>query len=278
MTLHAKEGNRICVTHDVRELIDGLMLGDGTLAASRLSAALSIEQTDSHNDWLLSINTELVGFGFRTAWNTRPSRGKIAADGRAFAAKPSVILRTPFYRDLLAERLRWYPDGVKRVPDDVIVSRRSVSLWFMGDGSTGKNRCGINTVSFSTHAFPEEDVLRLARLLELNLHVSGWRVSHWRGMPILALSKRIEAGRFLDIMRPLVADSFIYKVPFQRSNSRPCSACGKSFEFKRLTPLMLCTSCLKQRRRAQTNASAAAWRRKRRSEDPLTKPEVGSRP
>jgi hypothetical protein len=65
-------------------------------------------------------------------------------------------LKSHSYAELLEQRKRWYPNGVKIVPRDIILTPNLCYWWYIGDGSNIKYGLQLSTESFS-----EDDVLFL---------------------------------------------------------------------------------------------------------------------
>lgn len=112
------------------EVVDGLLLGDGTLHRG----SLRVDQCDRRVGWLLDIQRRLGSIGVRSAITpvVRPSR--IRKDGRVLPEYRGFQLRTPAYIELRSHVLRWYPSGSKKVPEDVRVTPMSLADWVCGDG------------------------------------------------------------------------------------------------------------------------------------------------
>lgn len=116
--------------------------------------------------------------------------------------------------ELLPWRQRWYPEGKKRVPRDLVLDPLKLAIWFADDGSimpvspTSPSRLQLK---LSTHGFPEEDVRFLARLLNARYDRS-FRVHSDSGNWYIAGSER--ASRALaaeiDAFLPLEIDRKAY--------------------------------------------------------------------
>lgn len=130
-----------------KEILDGIMLGDGCLSEkSRISARLTFgfkfkETCDEILKNLTSINFSPLWQSSKTGcWHTKSN----------------------MYHDLLAESNRWYK-GKKIVPTDIIVSKLSCYWWYIGDGYLSRNNVYLCTDSFSC-----EDIEILLSKLKYN--------------------------------------------------------------------------------------------------------------
>ncbi len=87
-------------------------------------------------------------------------------------------------------RQEWYPEGVKRVPADLTwLDDFAVAKWYMDDGNLTHSEVQRDRAQFSTHAFPQEDVKRLAEHLMERYGISC-TVFYSKGWAI-----RVNAGR-----------------------------------------------------------------------------------
>lgn len=112
------------------EIVDGLLLGDGTLQLG----SLKVDQIGSRVEWLTDIQNRLNSIGVKSIITpvVRPSR--VRKDGKVLPEYHGFQLRTPAYIELRQHTLRWYASGIKRVPSDVRVTPMSLADWVCGDG------------------------------------------------------------------------------------------------------------------------------------------------
>ena len=123
---NCKPTNRVALTEELLEYLDGTLLGDGCLVAdTELSAYYTISQ--KHRSYIEWVRAFLAGHGLEqmgaiNSWKSPKS--------------PNVNYRYAcrYYRDLRQQYDRWYPGGVKRVPFDVRLTPLSVRAWFLEDG------------------------------------------------------------------------------------------------------------------------------------------------
>lgn len=130
-----------------KDIIDGLLLGDGCISVKNggLFAILNVSQTDRG----------LVEY----------LRDKICPEAKINERKTKR--KTIYYfsvtnSSLIPIRERWYPNGKKIVPKNLIFTPLMVLNWFMGDGSTSftKNKKQVN-LTLSTESFTKEEVIFL---------------------------------------------------------------------------------------------------------------------
>lgn len=116
------------------------------------------------------------------------------------------MLRTSLYPNFAIQRKRWYPNGKKRVPKDLVINKYTLAHWYWGDGCTDNY-----LVRIYTNNFTKEGCKFLISSLEDSFNVR-FSLSSSRGKPILDLYNNTERERFLSIIREQVPTCFQYKV------------------------------------------------------------------
>jgi hypothetical protein len=210
-------GRIIDMTPDLRDFLDGLLLGDGTYRQqSSISGLFQIGQRTDRKRWLLAIEAFLAQHGIELRWARRPAK-VINFRGQDIHSSPSYFCWSLSYRTLLAERLRWYPRGKKRVPPDINLSSPVLlAQWYMGDGSIWQPSANNLQVNLHTEGLPKTDVLRLQRnlLAGPGLRASINHSSRKRGRKPILLFCGSAARKFIDLVRPhIVVPPFGHKLP-----------------------------------------------------------------
>lgn len=141
--------------HTFRQIVDGLLLGDGSICKAKPS--LRIEQSAKRDGWLDELTDQLNGLGVRSNTTTIPPKVK-HIKGREIRKDWSRVLYTTVCNELREERVRWYPDGIKRIPPDLQLTPRVVALWFAGDGTYDSR----GSLFFCTNGFLRQEVELLA--------------------------------------------------------------------------------------------------------------------
>lgn len=197
------------VTQALAELLDGLLLGDGSIliGRERKTPFFSMTQHRKRAGWVFAIQEEFELAGFKTRLNPYTART------RAHRRTSMGLLRTRCYTALRAWRLRWYPAQTKIVPRTLELTPKVLAHWFFGDGSNFLHQNGTRQLSFATHGFARTDVEYLACMLEklgwsprLN---SGIRPAESR---MIRLNKQPEIDALLDLIRPFAPPCLAYKV------------------------------------------------------------------
>lgn len=147
-----------------RQILDGLLLGDGHLERQRgaLSARLKIEHSvhqATYVDWKYAEWRDWV----RTPPRQRRRRNRIGTES------VNVGSTTLSHVELEAARLRYYRNGRKTVPDDLELSPLGMAVWFMDDGSRKSSQC--RGLYLNTQSFTEEEVSFLRSVMRRDIGV-----------------------------------------------------------------------------------------------------------
>ena len=148
----------LSMTRRQRQILDGILLGDGHLEKQRgaLTARLKIEHSEAQSayvDWKFSEWREWV----RTPPRSRLRQNRLGTSSR------NVAFTTLSHLEFEMVWRRFYKDRRKVVPMDLELTPLAMAVWFMDDGSKKSNQCRglyLNTQSF---------VLREVRFLQMVL-------------------------------------------------------------------------------------------------------------
>lgn len=190
------------------EVIDGLMLGDGSMDKQ---GSLRLSQTSRRAEWVYEISSKLSWLGIYNKVIDVPKSKGAAIGGRIVHGGPSKMLYTLICDEFKRERMRWYPDGKKRVPSDVRTTPLSVGLWFCGDGTYATT----GTLQFCTNGFSPAEVGRLAGRLSSIVGIHAV-VRSSDGLPIIRINRRDDAHRLQKFMGRHVSKCFAYKLQHVR--------------------------------------------------------------
>lgn len=154
----------------LRELVDGLLLGDGSAAPSRGLGCLRLTQNKVRVGWVQQIRARLTALGIMSRVGRTASYD--ARTKRTYLGVYVESLRYACIEDCTA---RWYSHARKRVPADVTLTPQVVADWISGDGSSAHGGLSLHTQCFN---------LREIRLLCVKLmaafDVDCWPTVHSR--------------------------------------------------------------------------------------------------
>lgn len=204
----ARPGDRIISqtwrpSESTLRLIQASMLGDGCLtrpATKKDVARYQENHCKKQREYMLAIQKALgtcgshradtiSGFGSRMVW----------AGSREYAILGEI-------------RDKWYPEGIKRVPEDISwLDDFSVAKWYMDDGTRQRFAKQADRAGFSTHSFAFEDVVRLGDHLSQRYGIT-YHIVKDRGWSLVLNSGR-KLDTFWAAIAPYIHPSMRYKLP-----------------------------------------------------------------
>ena len=132
--------------------LNGLLLSDGYI--NKRDYTFSI--TSSSKQFLEFIMSKLPS----NIWRNNGIRVDFIFDKRTKKTLTSYRLiskSNEFFYDL---RNKWYPDGIKKIPNDIIIDMHCLLGWYLGDGSLNQHHIHQRTdsIKFCTNSFLVEDI------------------------------------------------------------------------------------------------------------------------
>ncbi len=128
------------LSKETLENIDGFLLGDGHISPNNPHLTWSLKYKD-FSDYTLNTFSCYDTISQYAFFKNK----KLKNGGRW-----QYHGRSKTHPDLKKQRKRWYPDGLKIVPEDVIITPKSVLFWYLGDGGLR----GVN-IELCTDCFDE---------------------------------------------------------------------------------------------------------------------------
>jgi len=178
------------------ELLDGLMLGDGGLQSRSIISA-RFGHSCAKKSYLEKIAKEI------------PYESKIHQSLDGIKKNIFYRLTTKDYHDLKEQHIRWYGNGNKKiVPENVIISPKSIQLWYVGDGWFKKEKRSPNiSVSGNTK---DKQIFLMSKLKEEGINVSLYNYERDAGRFYVL---RDSTQRFFDYMGKCLYEEYRYKFP-----------------------------------------------------------------
>lgn len=162
------------LSDEQQEVLEGLMLGDGCLFKYRPThkAYLAICRQTTDREYLEYHRMIFEPF------IVQPVVDKSVFDNRTQKTYFSSILVTRHNDAMESTYKRWYKNGVKQVPNDIVLTPTIISTWFCDDGWIGfsSKSCKSLKLKISTHGFAHNDVIRLSEMLS-DRYCAGFRVN-----------------------------------------------------------------------------------------------------
>jgi hypothetical protein len=199
-----------------RGLIDGLLLGDGSVGTT---GKFTMAQCESKRlgdgtlvepwRWLLLVQERFHSLGLKTSMSRVQPTARPMIDGRPIRSGPSWWMRSEVRPELKEERERWYPQGKKSVPQDLVLTPETIAHWICGDGSA------VRTGGFYLHTqcFTRQECERLVTLLypaRFRVECAGRNRSQY----VLQLSRVDDAYNLAREIKPYMPESMLYKLRF----------------------------------------------------------------
>lgn len=173
-------------------IIIGCLLGDGSLRTKKYTAFL--RYSCKHKSVLKSLMSELP----RLNWMGPYKRIKII-NGKS---QIHWNIDSNSFKSLLNLRHKWYQDGQKIVPRDLILNQLIGYWWHLGDGSQST---GITTLC--TNGFTTSDVEFLISILPI-ISKLGYNK---RKYPVINIFNQLDRLNWLEFIGPCKNQSYNYR-------------------------------------------------------------------
>lgn len=181
-----------------KDIFDGLMLGDGYLLLKKGAKNAIYGHSCKEIDYLHWLVQCIDGCEFS-------QNKKIYEKDNGYRTGSVFQMYTRANPWLTEQRHRWYPDGVKIVPRDVILNRDTLRHWYIGDGCLDSDKLYLRQITISSHSFSYDDRAFLCSQIE----DLGFRVSN-RKNGLICISKS-SVKPFLDYIGPPEVPCYNYK-------------------------------------------------------------------
>lgn len=187
-----------------RDIILGLLLGDGHLEKNGHYVRLKVDQALNHIDYINWLYEELK--------NLVPSKPIIIKEKDKRTNRVYRWLHLSTYSNL--EFKKWwevfYVNKKKTIPpniEDMLKSEISLAIWFMDDGY---KRDDCAAIRLNTDAFGYEEQNILIHCLEKNFRIKSHL--HKKGKWLNIYIPKDEAKNFCELVKPYIVPSFRYKL------------------------------------------------------------------
>ncbi len=193
------------LTEEQREVLIGLMLGDGHLETQNggRTYRLKIEQSEKHVAYVWHL------YRLFSEWVRTPPQSKVVRSH-------GHVSTNWWFQTLSHGAFRFYAhqfckDGRKRVPRLIHrwLNPRALAYWFMDDGSVKSSQS--KGVIFNTQAFTQGEVKLLCRVLEGNFALDAKPRKQKEGYQIYISGGSCET--FKALVEPYLIPEMLYKLP-----------------------------------------------------------------
>ena len=142
---HLINAKRCCLSDLEVDVLNGIMLADGHLSTSSISARLSYGC--KYKETLADIRSSMPSLRFCNDWQDQSTK--------------CWHFKSSFYLDLKQHHNKWYVDGKKIVPTDFRLTPTVGYWWFIGDGF----QCDYGVV-LCTESFAQKELL-ISKLIDV---------------------------------------------------------------------------------------------------------------
>lgn len=148
----------------MKELIDGLLLGDGSLDKRAKNARY--RHSCKYKEYIEYVIKELSKFGVFT--ETIYDKDNGYNTGRVFQCYSKI------HNELTIHYKRWYNNKKKILPSDLILTPLNLLHWYIGDGGFDSDKGYLRQISIAAHSFSfEEREILCNKLRNFDLKVSN---------------------------------------------------------------------------------------------------------
>lgn len=208
------------LTTDIKEWIDGFLLGDGYLSINYSTKVARCCCGVQHEEFCRYLMSGLSAYDV--------SEPKFSPDNDPNSGSSGDFQsRTRFHPDLFKIAEKWYVDGKKiNIPQDVIITPTSVMLWYLGDGTLTVNEDN-NTASvrLSTDGFNPEEIEKnlVPKLLQIGIECHRNNDNRIR----IDANGLLKFFEFIGNKSPVVCYNYKFNIPSWRLESKRASIVTK---------------------------------------------------
>jgi hypothetical protein len=208
-------GKNITLTTALKDYIDGLLLGDGSIiiheGPRRTTSRLAIAQCTRRREWIDCIEKYLLSFGIHGHTHYVPPKPFLRIAGRPAMGTGQYFFQSHHYPLFNQFRERWY-QSKKKLPNDLVINPITVANWYLGDGTFFPEKRHAR-VKLCTCSKSEEEIAFLIEHLKNNIGISHIR-EHQKCIIILSQEDVLKFINYIPTdLRPACFD---YKFQWSR--------------------------------------------------------------
>lgn len=204
---------KLKLTDEQREILFGLMLGDGCLETQNKGRTyrLKIEQSISHQEYVLHL------YNLFSEWVLTPPQVKDKVSKNHHSQ--NIAFQTVSHEAFRFYAHQFYKDGKKCVPKLIHrwLTPKAIAYWFMDDGSNKSKES--KAVIFNAQCFTLNEIEYLIKHLKTKFALQAKPRKQKEGYQIYISGKSFET--FVEIVSPYLIQEMRYKLPFPRRTQLP---------------------------------------------------------
>ncbi|MHC4912453.1 MAG: hypothetical protein ACYTE5_05540 [Planctomycetota bacterium] len=192
--MHCKKADTIKnrpLSNDELRVINGCLLGDGTLTVSGKNFRIRIEHSLAQQEYVM--------------WKYGRLKSLTITSPKVVSAHRSIRFGTVGHPYITQLRRQWYDRGRKKLPENFDLDEFMLSIWFMDDGCRHRD-----TVDISVHNFDMKDISKLQVLLKQK-GVGSTVNSDQKGYRLYILKDSYSV--FKRLVKPYMIKCMAYKLP-----------------------------------------------------------------
>jgi len=203
--------NYLVVDQYLKEMLEGELLGDGSVVPSGLRTACYGHGT-KHRQYVVWLAEEFAKHGLMQSGAIRRTVNHLGGEHTSI----TYVYRSRSYAELMEFRLRFYPQGKKIVPEDLVLTPIVVRQWYIGDGQIHGPPRQRASITLHTCAFDADSIATLLK----GLSGSSLKVTHQPAHNAIHISAH-STREFLNYIGPCpepIRDVYGYKWDMGQSN------------------------------------------------------------
>lgn len=194
--IHLSTANHCNLSQEAIDWISGELLGDGCLISISIYSAY-FTYSSKYSEYIQYVSDTLKSFGIK---------GRKIYKSRRTIESYSYNYASLCYTELLPIRKKWYPEGKKIIPKDILLTPLTLRQHFIGDGSLEHGRRGRPFIILYTNGFSIPDVKWLVeQLIKL-----GFKATRRPTRNLIAIST-YSTKKFLDYIGKCPVKCYKYK-------------------------------------------------------------------
>jgi len=204
---HLSRGNNCNLSIEAIHWLYGELLGDGCLEACSPYSA-RVHYASKYKEYAQYVSDKLKFFGIKRS-------GKIY---KQYIKKDNCYIysyNSLSYAELLTIRKKWYPDGKKIVPRDIVLTPLVCRQWYIGDGCLTHPKNARPSIILSTDCFLQKDVNWLIKQL-INLGFKATRQKSNNRLRISSYSTKY----FIDYIGRCPVECYKYKWDYNKKGGK----------------------------------------------------------
>ena len=126
----------------------------------------------------------------------------------------SFFIRSKINNELMECYSKWYKNGIKTVPNDLIITPKTLLVWFLDDGNSYRRKRETRQIiiTLCTDSFTLNEVSLLCSKIELlGIEPTVKRISNRGNMCHRITFKQSQSDKFYEIIGPCPIEYYQYK-------------------------------------------------------------------